>query len=333
MQISVVIPTCNRPQRLLKLLENLEKSSYKVFEVIVVDSGEKRLTPSDYLHLKNFVILYLDSEKSVCVQRNIGISKAKGDWIFVCDDDIEVPSDYLEKISTHVVNHSEAGAVSGLVLQKERNEWRGTYPVTSALRLAWKFIFQMSIWGEIKCRKNFITEYIKNFYVRKGNHISRAGWPVLTDFSGDYFETPVYGLGASMLKKEWLMSSRYDEVLDRHGIGDNYGVAVGFPGKIHVLPGAFVFHHQETTNRLYRPLQYFRRVLALDYFVSTNEKLHFVKKRWLLWSLTGNLIEFIFVRDKLMIRPAVKSIVKIIIRKNPYLLAARENKRITEPMF
>jgi hypothetical protein len=191
----------------------------------------------------------------------------------------------------------------------------------------------MSIWGEINCKRNFVTEHIKKFYRRKGNHISRAGWPVITDFTGEYFETPVYGLGASVLKKDWLLPHLYDEILDRHGIGDNYGLAVNFPGAVHVLTNAFVFHHQETNNRLYRPLQYFRRVLALDYFVTTNKKLHFVKKSWLLWSLTGNLIEFIFARDKLMIRPAVKSILKIISGKNPYLLAAKENKKITEPVF
>ena len=40
MQISVVIPTCNRPQRLLLLLQNLNLSSYPLLEVIIVDSGE-----------------------------------------------------------------------------------------------------------------------------------------------------------------------------------------------------------------------------------------------------------------------------------------------------
>ena len=333
MQISVVIPTCNRPQRLLLLLENLDNSSYPLVEVIIVDSGEEKLASGDYERFKNLSILYLTSEKSVCVQRNIGIKTAKCEWVFICDDDIEMPPQYLRKIADHVAIHREAGAVSGLVLQKEKNEWRGSYPVTSALRLTWKFIFQMSIWGEINCKKNLITEHIKKFYHRKGNHISRAGWPVITNFTGEYFVTPVFGLGASVVKKEWLMHSLYDEVLDRHGIGDNYGVAINFPGAIHVIPNAFVFHHQESTNRLYRPLQYFRRVLALDYFVTINRKLHFVKKTWLLWSLIGNLIEFLFVRDKLMIRPAVKSILKIISGKNPYLQAAKENRRITEPVF
>src|SRR6185295_17891110 len=97
-----------------------------------------------------------------------------------------------------------------------------------------------------------------------------AGWPVITDFSGDFFITPVYGLGASVVGREWLLLSPYEELLDRHGIGDNYGVAMSFPVTgIHVLNNAFVYHHQEPANRLQRPLQYLRRVFALDYFIRT----------------------------------------------------------------
>jgi glycosyltransferase involved in cell wall biosynthesis len=333
MRISVVIPTCNRRQRLLLLLQNLDQSSYRLDEVIIVDSGEDVLKPDDYLVFKNLNILYLRSEKSVCIQRNAGIKKANSEWIFLCDDDIEVPADYLEKIAAHVGMNQHAGAVSGLVLQKERDEWKSNYPVDSAFQLLWKFIFQQSIWGEIRCQRNAITRKIGHFYQRKGNHISIAGWPVITDFSGEYFVSPIYGLGASVVKKEWLMQSLYAEVLDRHGIGDNYGVAINFPGNIHVLRDAYVYHHQEPLNRLHRPIQYFRRVLALDYFISTNERLHFVKKTWLLWSLTGNLLQFIFAGDRVMIRPAFKVIWKIASGNNPYYRAAKEKRRVIEPVL
>jgi hypothetical protein len=176
-----------------------------------------------------------------------------------------------------------------------------------------------------------LIKKIKNHYQQKGNHISKAGWPVITDFSGHYFLSPVYGLGASMVKKDWLMQSPYDEVLDRHGIGDNYGVAIAFPAiGIHVLNDAFVYHHQEPANRLQRPLQYLRRVLALDYFIKTKPRLRHIKKRWLLWSLAGNLLAFIFVRDGIMIRPALKSIWLIAFSRNPYYKAAKNKERVVQ---
>src|SRR5687768_17940800 len=63
------------------------------------------------------------------------------------------------------------------------------------------------IWGEIKCSKKF-----SRYYQQKGNHISKAGWPVLTNFTGEYFTTPVYSLGAALVKKQWLLHSPFDEV-------------------------------------------------------------------------------------------------------------------------
>jgi len=334
MDISVVIPTCNRKSRLLSLLDNLNRSFHPLLEVIIVDSGEDRLTTADYAGFNKLEIVYTASEKSVCIQRNAGINKARAQWIFLCDDDIEMPAGYLQKLVAHIGAHPEAGAVCGLFLQQEKGEWTAKYPVRSPVELLWKFIFQLSIWGDIDCRSNhWLIEKIKKYYQRKGNHISKAGWPVITDFSGAYFATPVYSLGASLVRKEWLVQSPFDEVLDRHGMGDNYGVAIDFPMPgIQVLNNAFVYHHKGPENRLQRPLQYFRRGLALDYFITTKERLGFVRKYRLLWSFAGNLATFIFVRDGVMAKAALKLTWRIALGRNPYYRAALLKKKVVEPM-
>ncbi|HEX6846307.1 MAG TPA: glycosyltransferase [Chitinophagaceae bacterium] len=333
--ISVVIPTCNRKSNLLALLRNLNDSTFPVQEVIVVDSGEERLLPGEYSALKNIKIEYLVSERSVCVQRNIGINKATSPWIFLCDDDIEVPASYLQKIAEHISNHPEAGAVSGLVLQREKSEWTGEYIERSATVLTWKYFFQLGIWGTIECKaNNFVIKKIKKYYAEKGNHISKAGWPVLTNFSGGHFTTPVYGLGASLIKREWLLKSPYDEVLDKHGVGDHYGVAAGFPAPgIHILTGAYVYHHRDTKNRLQSPLQYYRRALALDYFKGPGQNLHRIKKSWLLWSLFGNLLHTFFSLNAGMSKAAFKSFWIVGFGKNPYKEAAKKKLKIVEPQL
>src|SRR5215204_1566464 len=313
MQISVVIPTCNRKHRLISLLRNLNDSTYRIEEVIVVDSGDERLSPADYSGLAKLQIHYIESEKSVCIQRNIGIRRASCPWVLLCDDDIEIPPHYLQKLVSHINTYSNTVAVSGVWLQPENQTWKATFPEKSAFRLFWKFIFQLSIWGEINCKtNNIILKKIKQYYQSKGNHISRAGWPVITNFSGNYFTTPLYSLGASLIKKQWLSRFPFDEVLDRHGIGDNYGVAINFPpNSIHVLNNVFVFHHRENLDRLQKQLQYFRRSLALEYFIRTNKNLHRVKKIYLLWSLKGNLLAFILSGDRKMISAGWKTLLTI----------------------
>jgi glycosyltransferase involved in cell wall biosynthesis len=296
--------------------------------VIVVDSGEDRLSAVDISLFNNLHIHNISSERSVCIQRNVGINLARSPWIFLCDDDMEPPADYLLKLVEHLKLHPETNAVSGLILQKESDKWTGSYPIHSGMLLLWKYFFQLSIWGPVEIKRSgFIIKRIRKYYSNKGNHLSKAGWPVITNFTGDYFNTPVYGLGASLIKKECLLNSPFDEVLDRHGIGDNYGVAVKFPNQIHVLNNAFVYHHQEIINRLQNRIVYFRRALALDYFRQTIPALKSIKKRWLLWSLTGNFFFYIFTVQLFMIQPALKAILKIMLNKNPYVKAALMHKK------
>lgn len=331
MDISVIIPTCNRKQRLLSLLQNLNNSSVRPLEILVIDSGEDLLTPTEVASFKDLNIIYSQSERSVCIQRNIGVLKAEGDWVFLCDDDVEVPSDYLQKLADHLKKNIEAGVVSGLFLQKEKGDWQAKYSITSSLTATWHFVFQLSIWGEINCKDNLITKQIKKYYHQKGNHISRAGWPVITDFSGDNFVTPVYSLGASLVRKKWLINSPFDEVLDPHGIGDNYGVAIDFPSGIHILNNAFVYHHHAQENRLQKALSYYRRILALDYFRRTKRKLQNKTKAWFLWSLFGNLIMHIFTGNKVIIRATLKLIWLISFNKNPYYRGALNKERVIKP--
>ena len=334
MKISVVIPTCNRKQRLLASLAALNTSVYPIQEVIIVDAGDDPLTPADYSGFSYLSIRYLTASRSVCIQRNTGIRAASGDWIYLCDDDIETPPEYLATLIKHLGEHRECGAVSGLVMQRDKAQWVAAYPVRSAFQLVWTFIFQGAIWGPIDCSGNFpLARRAKTYYAQKGNHLSKAGWPVITDFSAPYFHVPVFGLGASLIRKAWLLQAPYDEVLDSHGIGDNYGVSLQFPAPIHVLHQAKVYHHQENVNRLHRPVQYYRRVLAMDYFRKTGLTPPYVKKFWLVWSLGGNLCRFILVGDRRMIRPAFKSLWLIISGNNPYYRAARKDQQVMTPMM
>jgi glycosyltransferase involved in cell wall biosynthesis len=316
MSISVVIPTCNRRARLLSTLGSLDRSSQAFFEVIIVDSGEEKLSGKELAEFSNLAIVVVDSEQSVCIQRNIGISMARSPLIFLCDDDVEVPAHYVRNLSHHMDCHAEAGAVSGLFLQKEGDDWTAVYPLRSSKMLLWNYIFRLSIWGPIEVSNPFLKK-IGDYYRRKGNHITAAGWPVLTDFSVPYFVTPLYSLGASLVKKDWLLASPFDEKLDAHGIGDNYGVAMGFPGqRVDVLTTSYVYHHKEAGNRLQKPLQYYRRAIALDYFIDAKKR-QTVKRPWLLWSLLGNLLFFLFSRQGAMASAASKSIAAIAGGNNP----------------
>jgi glycosyltransferase involved in cell wall biosynthesis len=283
---------------------------------------------------------YISSEASVCIQRNIGIAQATGDWIFLCDDDIELSKDYLEKLEQYITLHPECSAAAGRLLQQEDDKWIDQYPVTGAKDLIWRFIFQLSVWGDLQNIKssfspvNLLLVYINKFYSRRANSVTLAGWPLITSWSTS-FQTTIYSLGADLIRRDWLLQSPYDEVLDPSGIGDNYGVAIGFPQSrgIHVIDSTIAYHHRANENRLDRTLAYYRRVLALHYFIKKSKRFGHATTLFFLWSLTGNALLYTAKGSKKMIRANLKIILLILTNRNPYWLAFKKNKKVTRPDF
>lgn len=94
--ISVVIPTLNRYQYLKDVFIDLEKQTYKNFEVIVVDQTEP--FQDDFYKGWNFNLTYWhQQEKALWKARNEAIQKAKGDYILLYDDDSLVEPDWIEE--------------------------------------------------------------------------------------------------------------------------------------------------------------------------------------------------------------------------------------------
>lgn len=330
-EVSVVIPTRNRAGSLLQLLSDLLKQVYPLKEVIIVDSSDE---PMDQEELQGryplLNIRYYSSEASVCIQRNIGIGKASAPYVFLCDDDLTLPEDYVSVLMKYL-DCSGAGAASGLVMQKYDGAWCYQYPPSSFGRLLFAFVFQHSLWGDVNNMKvtfwqQPLYKVIKKFYKHRKNSVSLAGWPVITEFELPVFRVDIYGLGASVVKKEWLLNSPYDEVLEAHGIGDNYGVAMGFPDKssIHVVGDAKVYHHQSEENRLENHTSYYRRLLALHYFMKKNARFRWWNRSWFIWSLVGNLILFWNRREHF--NATRKALSAVLRGKNPYWQAFRKSR-------
>lgn len=325
--VSVVIPTCNRRDSLERLLDSLAQSHGSLAEVIVVDSSDQYPTMS-FDKWPTLKVLYLRSEKSVCMQRNFGIQQAKSEWVFLCDDDIEVPKEYLPGLIEHISSHPHAGAVTGIVLQKEGEVWKSEYPLVTQSGLVMNQIFGLGMWGDIQVRGMFAKRARS-----LGNRVTRAGWPVIISLSGQIVRTPIYGLGAAMVRKDWLLKSPYDEVLDPSGIGDNYGVAMGFPDDIIVVPGLHVFHHRSEVNRTDPALSYYRRILALGYFISIGLKKSHVSTGMYTWSLIGNLLMMAKRGEMKKFKATWRALLFSLMGNNPYLLGRKMNLKRVAPVL
>jgi glycosyltransferase involved in cell wall biosynthesis len=97
--ISVIIPTYNRARLLKETIDSVLKQNFQNFELIVVDDGSTDNTGEILSDYKDHIQVLAQKNKGVSAARNLGISKAKGEFIaFLDSDDLWLP----EKLTAQV---------------------------------------------------------------------------------------------------------------------------------------------------------------------------------------------------------------------------------------
>lgn len=122
-EVSVIIPTYNRPDMLINLLKNFESQTFKNFEVIVVVDGDDK-TANIVKNYKKNCPYPLEVEvipNSGCsVARNRGISLAKSNIIAFTDDDCIPDNDWLKKGIMYFENPNVVG-IEGVIYTSGRS--------------------------------------------------------------------------------------------------------------------------------------------------------------------------------------------------------------------
>lgn len=97
--VSIIIPTFNRAQLLIRSLRSVLAQTYEDFEVIVVDDGSTDNTEQVVAGFQDIRINYVKytPNRGAARARNIGIKMARGQYIAFQDSDDEWLADKLEK--------------------------------------------------------------------------------------------------------------------------------------------------------------------------------------------------------------------------------------------
>ncbi len=97
---SIIIPVYNRPDELAELLDSLTKQHYRQFEVIIIEDGSVNTSAEVVQRYESLLdIHYLVVENmGQGFARNLGFSKARGDYFIVFDSDTILPTHYLESV-------------------------------------------------------------------------------------------------------------------------------------------------------------------------------------------------------------------------------------------
>lgn len=93
--ISIIVPVYNVEKYLVECIESIINQTYKNFELILVNDGSKDSSKEiceKYIQQYSNIILIDKENSGASDSRNIGLSKANGDYVIFLDSD-----DYLDK--------------------------------------------------------------------------------------------------------------------------------------------------------------------------------------------------------------------------------------------
>ena len=114
--VSVVIPTYNKKNDAIELIESVYAQDYKNFELIVVDNNSKDGTPQMIKKkFKKARVIINKKNTGVCGGRNKGIENSKGDYIIVIDHDTFVDKKMISSLVRFMEKNPEAGVAGPIV--------------------------------------------------------------------------------------------------------------------------------------------------------------------------------------------------------------------------
>ena len=100
-KISVIVPCLNGELYIRKCLNSIINQTFQDLEILVVDAfstDNTRLIVEEYIKKDNRISLLDDTRKSTGYAKNLGILKARGDYIAIVEPDDYIAIDMMEKL-------------------------------------------------------------------------------------------------------------------------------------------------------------------------------------------------------------------------------------------
>ncbi len=122
--VSVIITTYKRSNIIERAIKSVINQTYKNIEIIVVDDNaneleERKKTENVVSKYKNIVYIKNENKTGAALSRNVGICRAKGEYIAFLDDDDEYREDKIEKQYKLYLEHKEEKV--GLIFSNKKD--------------------------------------------------------------------------------------------------------------------------------------------------------------------------------------------------------------------
>ncbi|MFN9519904.1 MAG: glycosyltransferase family 2 protein, partial [Bacteroidota bacterium] len=131
--VDVIIPTIGRKKYLLDFLNDLANQQAKVNRVIVVEQNpdidsQSELEEELQINRWPFRIVHIFTHTTgACQARNTALKQVKSEWVFLADDDIRIPENFISDVFRQISSRSEK--VFTLSCLKENETEKNSIPI------------------------------------------------------------------------------------------------------------------------------------------------------------------------------------------------------------
>jgi GT2 family glycosyltransferase len=115
-RLSLIIPTKDRPQEILRCLDSVYEHSPEIAEVVVVDQSS---APYQLAARPGLVHLYRPDLSGLTAARNAGVTAASGDIVLFIDDDCLFRSDVAAQTLAEFAAHPDIVGVQAVIVDKD----------------------------------------------------------------------------------------------------------------------------------------------------------------------------------------------------------------------
>ena len=102
MLVSVIIPIYNAEQHLEKCIESVINQKFNDFELLLINDGSTDSSGKicdNYVKRDHRIKVFHKENGGVSTARNLGIEKARGEWVTFIDADDKIESNYFDIIT------------------------------------------------------------------------------------------------------------------------------------------------------------------------------------------------------------------------------------------
>jgi len=124
--VSVIIPTFNRKDMLVRCVDSVLASTYKNIEIIIADDastdGTEGIVKSRYKKHKK--VFYIKNNKELLLSATINkaLRVAKGEYIFILDDDNVIDKNCISELVSTFSKYKKVGIVGPLALYYSKKD-------------------------------------------------------------------------------------------------------------------------------------------------------------------------------------------------------------------